>query len=447
MMKCEEVARLLSLYLDGEVSEAERAGIEGHLDSCEKCRSEVETLRKTIALVKSLPPVKAPADFTAGVMKGISLEPAEVRHASFWITSAKILFPVAAAAAVLFVVALNLNRQGAPELAKQPAVAERRLAEKPAEELRELARVDKLEYVTGKGAVKTAPARRKADEKSFRHLAKAPRAVPKAAVPRTAEKLSRDEGNALAKAAKPAPPAKPAPAAPARFGKAADADMMAAAKLAKAKKSRTQLLPEQAVVGGIAEKKRAELETRRTRQQVVVEQLETPAIELKAAGAGGREAPARLAAEAKPAGRPAARAKTSLAKPAKGPPPAGEMELALTSRDLAGGLVLLKSELTRLGGRIVSEESDEGSGARRIVVELPRSNRDALLRRIDKLVKAGEFSRAETLDRSRVARGVIMQRAAPPEENIRILITLRGKSFKSMPTTAPTRPTENKSVP
>lgn len=45
----------LSLYLDGEASQAICAEIEQHLQGCEDCRIMVDTLRKTVYLYRQLP--------------------------------------------------------------------------------------------------------------------------------------------------------------------------------------------------------------------------------------------------------------------------------------------------------------------------------------------------------------------------------------------------------
>lgn len=45
----------LSAYLDGEASEALCRQIEQHLENCEDCRVVVDTLRKTVELVRDLP--------------------------------------------------------------------------------------------------------------------------------------------------------------------------------------------------------------------------------------------------------------------------------------------------------------------------------------------------------------------------------------------------------
>ncbi|MGQ9840837.1 MAG: zf-HC2 domain-containing protein [Anaerolineae bacterium] len=55
---------LLSAFLDGQVGPAERATIETHLSGCAICRQELESLRKTVALLGALPRREVPHAFT-----------------------------------------------------------------------------------------------------------------------------------------------------------------------------------------------------------------------------------------------------------------------------------------------------------------------------------------------------------------------------------------------
>lgn len=58
---------LLSAYIDGELSDAERLGLEIRLDAETDLRRELESLRQTVALVDQLPRLKAPRNFTLTV--------------------------------------------------------------------------------------------------------------------------------------------------------------------------------------------------------------------------------------------------------------------------------------------------------------------------------------------------------------------------------------------
>lgn len=61
------VAERLSAYMDGELSSKEHAIIEYHLDTCQDCRWNLETLRQTVQWTRELPTVPIPRVFTIPV--------------------------------------------------------------------------------------------------------------------------------------------------------------------------------------------------------------------------------------------------------------------------------------------------------------------------------------------------------------------------------------------
>ncbi len=52
MKRCEEVQNVLAVYLDGEITPAERALIQDHLSRCEGCREELASLADTRTVIK-----------------------------------------------------------------------------------------------------------------------------------------------------------------------------------------------------------------------------------------------------------------------------------------------------------------------------------------------------------------------------------------------------------
>jgi hypothetical protein len=60
----ERVEALLSPYLDGRVTPAERALVERHLPACSECSHSLATLRATVTAVREMPRVRAPRSFT-----------------------------------------------------------------------------------------------------------------------------------------------------------------------------------------------------------------------------------------------------------------------------------------------------------------------------------------------------------------------------------------------
>lgn len=112
----------LSAYLDGVLSEAERRALEARLLDEPDLRRELEALRATVALVRGLPPVKAPRDFT------LTAQMARPPRLLFLPTTAA--FSAISAAAAVLLVALGLvvllSRSGpaaAPPVMDEPAVA------------------------------------------------------------------------------------------------------------------------------------------------------------------------------------------------------------------------------------------------------------------------------------------------------------------------------------
>jgi anti-sigma factor RsiW len=59
-----EVEQQVSAYLDGELSSQERRVVEHHLDTCEACQWNLETLRQTVQWTQELPTVQVPRVFT-----------------------------------------------------------------------------------------------------------------------------------------------------------------------------------------------------------------------------------------------------------------------------------------------------------------------------------------------------------------------------------------------
>lgn len=60
---------LLSAYVDGQITATERTQVEAHLQTCAACRSELVSLRNTVALVQALPRVAVPRAFTLSEAK------------------------------------------------------------------------------------------------------------------------------------------------------------------------------------------------------------------------------------------------------------------------------------------------------------------------------------------------------------------------------------------
>jgi hypothetical protein len=70
-MNCELVISLLADYLDGKVTESEKAMVTEHLRGCDACGEELKFLKKYKKLIREYPTLKTPDDFLKKVHQGI----------------------------------------------------------------------------------------------------------------------------------------------------------------------------------------------------------------------------------------------------------------------------------------------------------------------------------------------------------------------------------------
>ncbi|MBI2921142.1 MAG: zf-HC2 domain-containing protein [Planctomycetes bacterium] len=73
-MNCNETRESFSDLVDRTLPDADRAGVERHVEQCAACRAELDEFRRTIAAVAALPRRSAPRNFAAGVMARIRAE-------------------------------------------------------------------------------------------------------------------------------------------------------------------------------------------------------------------------------------------------------------------------------------------------------------------------------------------------------------------------------------
>ena len=101
MKECEEFAPLLSAFIDGELTEEERAEVLAHVSECEKCRRLLGELTALHAALGELEDEDVPAGFTEGVMAAMRAEKAaakpQVKKRSTW----RRWMPMAACAAIV----------------------------------------------------------------------------------------------------------------------------------------------------------------------------------------------------------------------------------------------------------------------------------------------------------------------------------------------------------
>lgn len=93
MKECRVHREVMSSYLDGAASPAERAALEAHLAQCQECRTALEELRWTTQQIRELEPVEPPPWMTAKIMS--RLREGEAPALSIW---RRYFFPILASA-------------------------------------------------------------------------------------------------------------------------------------------------------------------------------------------------------------------------------------------------------------------------------------------------------------------------------------------------------------
>lgn len=70
----------LSAYLDGQFPEGERSALERHIAGCARCAAELEELRRTIEVLRTLPAPALPRSFALPELAPAATAPRAVRH-------------------------------------------------------------------------------------------------------------------------------------------------------------------------------------------------------------------------------------------------------------------------------------------------------------------------------------------------------------------------------
>ncbi len=102
MKYCTEYAALLDLFVDGELTAAEMADVQAHLDTCPGCRAYVEDALEIRAAFPEVEDVEVPAGFAEGVMARIAAAPVKKQVRKNRLL--KTVMPLAACLAVVIMV-------------------------------------------------------------------------------------------------------------------------------------------------------------------------------------------------------------------------------------------------------------------------------------------------------------------------------------------------------
>ena len=107
---------LLSAYVDGQVRASEASRVQEHLAACAECRRELEALRATVSLLRSLPQIQPSRSFALAEAP----EPADRRWPVAWGARAAMSVAGLVLAALLVGDAVGLVRQ---ETGREPSLA------------------------------------------------------------------------------------------------------------------------------------------------------------------------------------------------------------------------------------------------------------------------------------------------------------------------------------
>lgn len=130
-MNCDELARRVDDYLDGELDAPTSEALHAHLDTCADCRAQFGPLLEAVADLGELPELRAPAGLIEGVM--VRLPERSVRREALPAGPVWALGIAGAAATALIAVATLWLAQGIAlswgELARGLALGAQSLAE------------------------------------------------------------------------------------------------------------------------------------------------------------------------------------------------------------------------------------------------------------------------------------------------------------------------------
>lgn len=132
MKYCDDYAALLDLFIDGELSPAEMADVQAHLDTCPGCRAYVDDALALRAAFPDLEDTAVPQGFAEGVMAAVRAQAAPRKR-----QLSKLLLPLAACCAVVLLVrgvGLGGGKFGAASTAADTSapMATQALTEEPA---------------------------------------------------------------------------------------------------------------------------------------------------------------------------------------------------------------------------------------------------------------------------------------------------------------------------
>ena len=93
-------SELISAYLDGELTAAERGELAGHVSTCGRCAAELRDLQRVRAAVRALPVLELPVDIYSALGEDREVVPLH-RNRGLWVGAAAAMVALVIAVAAL----------------------------------------------------------------------------------------------------------------------------------------------------------------------------------------------------------------------------------------------------------------------------------------------------------------------------------------------------------
>ncbi|PCJ19192.1 MAG: hypothetical protein COB02_08920 [Candidatus Cloacimonadota bacterium] len=118
-MECRKFDELIQLYIDHSLSNEQKTSFDGHVDSCSRCRDELQGFEKIMLMFGEEDSIKLPNDFTARVMDNLPDLVFKKQSESFGFGFEKLIkykkVLSLAVASVMMVAVLNFNSPFVPQ--------------------------------------------------------------------------------------------------------------------------------------------------------------------------------------------------------------------------------------------------------------------------------------------------------------------------------------------
>jgi anti-sigma factor RsiW len=209
-MLSEDVCRLLTAYVDGELNERQRKAVERLVQRSPEARRLLDQLQTDANILRKLPRRQLPSDFALQVAGAITTRQLRPGQRRVWQPSPKILAWAGAAASVVLVVGLGSfyylsparNQQAAFRAGREQELAWAQPTPKREARVASRAALDKTAAAPSAAApsAKSVPATIPSETGSSAKDQKVPRSTPVPAPAKPPERADKDAGPALAAA-------------------------------------------------------------------------------------------------------------------------------------------------------------------------------------------------------------------------------------------------------